>query len=238
MKHIKRLFVISMFIITLMIGSVAIKGYVNYNYILDEIGLEKTIDRIVMNDDFVSIENVSDTLVDAVVSTEDKRFYEHNGIDMLSIGRAIIIDIRHLEYKTGGSTITQQLAKNLFLSFDKTLERKATEFFLAKKIERLYSKDEILSLYVNVINYGEGCFGIQRASEHYFGKSPSELSDSEAILLSGLPQSPANLSLSKYYDNAVVRSEVVIASMVNNDVLIEKEATRIIAEIKEGLLDE
>jgi len=238
MKHIKRLFVLTIFIITLMIGSVAIKGYVNYNYILDEIGLENTIDTIVMDENFVSIENVSDTLIDAVVSTEDKRFYQHNGVDLLSIGRAIIIDIRYMEYKTGGSTITQQLAKNLFLSFDKTLERKATEYFLAKKIERLYSKDEILSLYVNVINYGEGCFGIQSASEHYFSKSPNELSDSEAILLSGLPQSPANLSLSKYYDNAVVRSEVVIASMVNNDVLIEKEATRIIAEIKEGLLNE
>jgi len=133
MKHIKRLFVLTIFIITLMIGSVAIKGYVNYNYILDEIGLENTIDTIVMDENFVSIENVSDTLIDAVVSTEDKRFYQHNGVDLLSIGRAIIIDIRYMEYKTGGSTITQQLAKNLFLSFDKTLERKATEYFLAKK---------------------------------------------------------------------------------------------------------
>ncbi|WP_240842143.1 biosynthetic peptidoglycan transglycosylase [Acidaminobacter sp. JC074] len=238
MKHFRRLLVVTVFLISLFVGCLAIKGYINYSYIVNDIGLEETINHIMLKDDYVEADQIPHTLLEAFVSTEDKRFYRHNGIDMISIGRAILIDIRYLEYRTGGSTITQQLAKNLFLSFDKTLERKATEYFLAKKIERMYSKDEILALYVNVINYGDGCFGISSASKHYFNKEPMALTDSEAVLLSGLPQSPVNLSLSKYYDNAVVRSEVVINSMINNKVLKEKDAKLIIAEIKKGLYHE
>jgi len=218
-----------------MVGKVTIVGYVNYAYILNDIGLEKTIDAIMDKEDYVTVNNISDTLLTAVVATEDKRFYTHDGVDYISLSRALLINIKSMSYKTGGSTITQQLAKNLFLSFDKTLERKVTEYFLARKIETIYDKDEILAVYLNVINYGEGCFGISAASVHYFNKLPINLSDAESVLLSGLPQSPVNLSLSKYYGNAIVRSEVVLASMVNNKAIEEEVADQIIAEIKEGI---
>lgn len=235
MKHLKRLLVVMLFVMIAYAGRLTIIGYINYNRVIDEIGLESTIENIQGREDYVSVDEVPKTLLNAIVSTEDKRFYSHHGIDYVSLTRAAMTNIRYMSFKTGGSTITQQLAKNLFLSFDKTMERKVTEFFLARKIESLYSKDEIIALYINVINYGDGCFGIARASMHYFEKEPIELTDSEAILLAGLPQSPVNLSLTKYYDNAVIRSEIVIQSMVNNQYLKEKEAVYIISEIKRGI---
>lgn len=235
MKHLRRLLIVVLFIMIAFAGKVTIVGYINYNRVMDDIGLVKTIEDIQESADYVTVDQVSGTLLKAVISTEDKRFYDHSGIDYISLGRAVMINIRHMEYRTGGSTITQQLAKNLFLSFDKTLERKVTEFFLARKIEELYTKDEILALYINVINYGDNCFGISSASEHYFNKAPLDLTDSEAVLLAGLPQSPANLSLTKYYDKAVIRSEIVLKSMVNNEYLGEKDAVYIISEIRKGI---
>lgn len=234
MKHIRRLFILMLVIGMGFSARFVIIGYVNYNRVLDDIGLEQTISDIQEAEDFVGVDEISPVLLSAVVSTEDKRFYDHAGVDHLSIARAVLINIKHMSFKTGGSTITQQLAKNLFLSFDKTLERKVTEYFLARKIETIYSKDEILALYVNVINYGDNCFGISAASKHYFDVLPSDLKASQAILLAGLPQSPANLSLTKYYDKAVIRSEVVLKSMVGNKVLNEPEAKKLYAIIKRG----
>ncbi len=234
MKYFKRLLILLMFVTIVFAGKFTIVGYLNYSYVMNDIGLEKTVEEIMSKSTYVGVDEISETFLEAVISTEDKRFYQHAGIDYISIGRAVLIDIKELSFKTGGSTITQQLAKNLFLSFDKTLERKITEYFLAQKIEELYDKDTILALYVNVINYGDDCFGISDASYHYFEKSPLNLEISESVLLAGLPQSPANLSLTKYYDRAVVRSEVVLQSMVNNDILNENEAIQIIAIIKEG----
>ncbi len=234
MKYFKRLLILIMFVAIVFAGKFTIVGYLNYSYVMNDIGLEKTVEEVMNKSTYVGVDEISDTFLEAVISTEDKRFYQHAGIDYISIGRAVLIDIKELSFKTGGSTITQQLAKNLFLSFDKTLERKITEYFLAQKIEELYDKDTILALYVNVINYGDDCFGVSDASYHYFDKSPLDLEISESVLLAGLPQSPANLSLTKYYDRAVVRSEVVLQSMVNNDILNENEAIQIIAIIKEG----
>ncbi len=234
MKYFKRLLILIMFVAIVFAGKFTIVGYLNYSYVMNDIGLEKTVEEVMNKSTYVGVDEISDTFLEAVISTEDKRFYQHAGIDYISIGRAVLIDIKEMSFKTGGSTITQQLAKNLFLSFDKTLDRKITEYFLAQKIEELYDKDTIIALYVNVINYGDGCFGVSDASYHYFDKSPLDLEISESVLLAGLPQSPANLSLTKYYDRAVVRSEVVLQSMVNNDILNENEAIQIIAIIKEG----
>ncbi|MBI9012686.1 MAG: transglycosylase domain-containing protein [Clostridiales bacterium] len=232
MKYFKRLIVLMLFISIVFVGRITLIGYINYSQVIHEIGLEDTIEKIQNSDDFISIEQVTDTFIKATVSVEDKRFYEHNGIDHISIARAMVVNIQAKSFKTGGSTITQQLAKNLFLTFDKTLERKATEFFLAKKIESLYSKDEILSLYINVINYGDDCIGISDATEHYYNKTPLELKENEAVLLAGLPQSPSNYSLTENYTKAIIRSERVINAMVNNDVINKSKGLEILALIK------
>lgn len=235
MKLLKRLLVLVSVLAIMAVGTITIKGYVNYIAIVDDIGLNETIDEILASEDYVPLNKVSDTFVHAVVSTEDRRFYEHNGIDYISIGRAMLTNIKARRIVAGGSTITQQLSKNLFLSFDQTFERKATEYFIARHIEKVYSKDEILGVYINVINYGEGCFGIKEASQHYFNKRASELCDSQAVLLAGLPQAPSNLSLTRYYDEAVIRSEVVLKSMLRNKVIVEEDVERLYAEIREGI---
>lgn len=236
MKHIKRIIVLVMMIAVLLVGKTTTIGYINYYKIVHDIGLEKTIENIRLSDDYVTINEMSDYLIDATVSVEDKRFYKHNGIDPISIGRAMITNLQKLKFASGGSTITQQLSKNIFLTFDKTFERKATEYFIARKIESLYTKKEILELYINVINYGDGCMGIYNASVYYYQILPKDLTLTQSVLLAGLPQSPATYKLSTNYSNAVLRSEDVIHAMVENDVIKEWEGQKVLAILKKETL--
>jgi len=236
MKHIKRIIILVMMIAVLLVGKTTIIGYINYYKVVHEIGLENTIEAIRLADNYVTIDDINDHLINATVSVEDKRFYQHNGIDHISIGRAMITNLQALKFVSGGSTITQQLSKNLFLTFDKTFERKATEYFLARRIESLYTKDEILELYINVINYGDDCIGIYNASVHYYQILPKDLTVSQSVLLAGLPQSPANYSLTTNYSNAVLRSEDVINAMIQNDIMKESEGLKILAIIKRETL--
>ena len=118
-------------------------------------------------------------MIHAVIATEDQRFYKHHGINYIGITKAFFKNLFSGDIVAGGSTITQQLAKNVFLTQDRTYSRKFNEFILTKKIERTYSKDEIMERYLNQIYFGEGAWGIQRAAQTYFGKDVSELTLSE-----------------------------------------------------------
>lgn len=218
--------------IILFIGKTTITGYINYYKVVHDIGIEKTIDQVRTKSDYTELEHISKNFLNATVSIEDKRFYRHSGIDYISICRAIVLNIRERELVSGGSTISQQVSKNLFLTFDKTLERKATEYFITRRIESLYSKDEILELYVNIINYGDNNIGINQASLNYYKKTPNMLSLSEAVLLAGLPQSPANYGLSSNYTEAIIRSEHVINAMINNNHMDENTAKEILRILK------
>ena len=122
---------------------------------------------------------------------EDHRFYIHNGIDIRSIGRAVVKNIQKRKFAEGGSTITQQLAKNMLFSQEKKIERKFAEIFAAKAVEEKYSKEDILELYINSIYYGEGYYSIHEAAQGFFNKDPEDLEDAECILLVGLPNAPS-----------------------------------------------
>ncbi len=161
----------------------------------------------------VSIERIPNHFLEAVVATEDRRFYDHEGIDYFGILRALIHNMKAGEWVEGGSTITQQLAKNVFLTNEKTLRRKWEEWFIAKKIERTYSKKEILEMYVNRVYFGEGAWGIKKAAETYFGKDVSELTVSESALLAGLIKAPSALSPVSHYEKAIARRNVVLQLM-------------------------
>jgi len=174
------------------------------------------------NDAWISLENISPYLIQATIATEDKYFYKHIGFDYFRIGKALINNILTSSKSEGASTITQQYARNLFLNFDKTWKRKIDEAVLAFELETHYSKDEILEGYLNTINYG-GVFGIENASQYYFGKSASDLSLSEASMLAGIPQSPSYNSPLKNIDNARNRQYVVLLSMKNNELISEQE---------------
>lgn len=174
------------------------------------------------NDKWVSIDDISDYLIDATISIEDKNFYRHNGFDILRIIKAMFINIKSGKTKQGASTITQQYAKNLFLDFDKTWKRKLEEAWITLRLEAHYSKDELLEGYLNTINYG-GIYGIENASYYYFGKSASELDLAEATILAGIPKSPSNYSPISNYDNAKARQLLILDSMVKNGYIKEEE---------------
>ncbi len=152
----------------------------------DELLTEFQVERRI----FVPLAQTPKTLRDAIVAVEDARFYSHFGVDPLGIARAIYQNFRHGRIVEGGSTLTQQLAKVLFLTPDKSLDRKLKEAFLALQLERRYSKDRILEMYLNQVYFGHGAYGVEAAARTYFGKSVTDLSLPEAALLAGLPRAP------------------------------------------------
>ena len=172
--------------------------------------------------EWISLNNISQYLIDATLSTEDKYFYKHLGFDYLRIAKAIVTNITTKSMSEGASTITQQYARNLFLNFDKTWSRKIDEAVLAFELEAHYTKDEILEGYLNTINYGN-VFGIENASKYYYNKSASDLNLAEASMLAGIPQSPSNLSPINNHEAAKKRQKTVLLLMKNNEVITEEE---------------
>src|SRR5262245_2005216 len=151
----------------------------------------------------------------AFIAIEDRRFYEHYGVDPFGIGRAFVANILHRTVAQGGSTITQQLAKNLFLTQERTINRKLQEVLLAFWLERKFSKAQILELYLNRVYFGSGAYGIEQASQRYFGKSARQITLAEAALLAGLVKSPSRLAPTRNFNGAEKRSKMVLAAMAD-----------------------
>ena len=173
----------------------------------------------------VSIDEVPANLQNAFIAVEDNRFYEHHGVDPIGIIRAVFRNIISGNATAqGGSTITQQLARNAFLSQEQTLKRKLLEAFLALKIERQYTKKEILEMYMNQIYFGQGCYGIQTASKVYFGKDVKDLSLAQCALIAGLPNSPNYYSPFHSVEAAKQRQSIVLDQMVKYGYITESEA--------------
>jgi penicillin-binding protein 1A len=149
----------------------------------------------------------------AFVAIEDRRFYDHYGVDPLGIARALLANIMHRGVAQGGSTLTQQLAKNLFLTQERTITRKLQEVMLALWLERKFSKTQILELYLNRVYFGSGAYGIEQASLHYFGKSARKIGIGEAAMLAGLVKSPSRLAPNRNFDAAEKRAKIVLAAM-------------------------
>lgn len=162
---------------------------------------------------YVPLSKIPSVVKEAVIATEDSRFYKHKGIDYIGIARALFKDIMHMSLKEGGSTITQQLAKILFLSPEKTIQRKLREAQLAIKLEKELTKDEILELYLNRVYFGHGAYGIEMASQRYFGKSVGQITLPEAALLAGLIKAPNTFSPFNNLVRAKERQEVVLLRM-------------------------
>ncbi|WP_248278451.1 PBP1A family penicillin-binding protein [Bacillus sp. DNRA2] len=171
----------------------------------------------------VPIEQIPNQMIHAVIATEDQQFYKHHGLNYLGIARAMTQNIFSGEIVAGGSTITQQLAKNAFLTNERTYTRKLKELILTKKIERTYSKNEIIERYLNQIYFGEGAWGIQRAAQTYFGKDASELTLNESAILAGLIKAPSVLSPFKNMEKAIERRNLVLSLMEKEGYITENE---------------
>ena len=182
------------------------------------------------NNKWVDLKDISNYVVIATINTEDKHFYKHFGFDPPRIIKALYTNITSGKTKEGASTISQQYAKNLFLDFNKTWKRKLKEMWITLKLEINYSKDEILEGYLNTINYGHGMYGIENASNFYYGKKSSDLTLAEATMLVGIPKSPSNYSPLINYDLAKTRQVNILYGMYKSNLITEDEYNDAVSE--------
>ncbi len=169
-------------------------------------------------------------MIDALLATEDKNFYRHWGVDLYGLSRAFLIDIAHFDFSQGASTITQQLSRNLFLTLDKTVPRKIKEAMLAVRIERMYSKDEILELYFNKVAFGAGIYGVSSAATIYFNKKPYELTLPEAALIVGITQLPGRYDPTRNPEKSIQRRNVVLYRMLDEKFITHEQYEHAIRE--------
>ena len=179
---------------------------------------------------WVKLKDISKNLINATIYSEDKNFYNHNGFDIPRIIKSSIINIKSKDLKQGASTITQQYARNLFLTFDKTWERKIKEAWYAFKLEITYDKNKILEGYLNTINYGNGILGIENASLYYFNKHAKDLTLAESTILAGIPKSPNNYSPLNDLKASKKRQKEILNALVNNNVISKKTSNEVFKE--------
>ncbi|MDD3242211.1 MAG: transglycosylase domain-containing protein [Eubacteriales bacterium] len=180
------------------VAPVVSRGWHMYETAIEEKGVDSLIASVRGQENYVALKDISPEFLEQLLASEDHRFYAHPGIDLLAIGRALVHNVLAGRMEQGGSTITQQLAKNLYFSFEKTGTRKVAELFAAFRLESVLSKDEILELYCNVIYFGEGCYGLPEAAEHYFGVPADTLTTQQAAALVHTIKAP-----SRYNPNAL-----------------------------------
>jgi 1A family penicillin-binding protein len=179
----------------------------------------------------VELSEISPYLVQATLAIEDRRFFEHHGIDLRGLARAAFVNLRSLSAKQGASTLTQQLARNLYLSHERTWSRKLREAVYAAQLEMKYDKTEILTMYLNQIYYGHGAYGIEAAAERYFGKRAAELTLAESAMLAGVPKGPRYYSPFRDMKNAKDRQRLVLNAMVGQGVITREEADAAYREV-------
>ena len=208
---------------TFLLTSCSAENYVQ-GVILNKVNVAGIQDLSSTQDKKVAtLKELPDYLKMAFVITEDKRFYEHKGVDPKGILRAVYRDVLEGSKSEGASTITQQLARNVYLSNEKTLTRKTKEIAYALELERKYSKDQILEMYLNHIYFGSGAYGIQAAAQEYFGKDAKNLTIAESALLAGLPKAPSKYSPRNNIELAKERRSIVLSLMEENHIISKQE---------------
>ena len=228
MKILKRIIfivvLISMSIALLFVGN----GYDMYKQAIEQISVEDKIAEIKDKENYTNFSELPQMYKNAVIAVEDHRFYKHNGIDIIAIGRSAFNDIKAMSFVEGGSTITQQLAKNIYFTQEKKIERKIAEVFMAFEIEKNCDKDEILELYLNTSYFGDGYYTPKEACRGYFNKELNEMTDYECILLAGIPNAPSVYAPTKNPVLAKQRQKQVMKKMIEYGYLTEEEADNIL----------
>lgn len=229
-RFFKRLLMLAILFIIMFCGAYYLSGGTIY---FDEptaqrinrfVFFQREVDKALKKDNYVSIDQIPESMQQAVVAVEDNRFYTHHGFDPEGIGRATLVNLQYGEVKEGASTITQQLVKNLFLSQEQTYGRKAEELLLALDMELHYSKDEILEMYLNTIYFGSGFYGIKEAAKGYFDKPVEKLALPESAMLAGIPNAPSVYSPYVDFMLAKKRQFIVLDAMVRAGYLRENIA--------------
>ena len=231
-KRVRNLFLLVIIAAVVICGYEIKKGYDKYIFAIQECPIESAISELQAKEHYTAYDDVPEIYYKALVAVEDRRFYKHKGFDIIGTARAVYNDIRAWELLEGGSTISQQLAKNLYFPQDNTLERKIAEIFMAVDIEKHYDKQQVLEFYVNGIYYGSGYYCIYDAAEGYFQKEPIDMTDNECTLLAGIPNAPSVYSLDVRPELAKQRQEKVVECMVEVKYITEDEGNRILKERK------
>lgn len=186
----------------------------------------ESLESRVHREKFVPYDKIPDLLKKGIIATEDRRYYDHGAVDIIGVARAFITNSMAGETLEGGSTIAQQTVKNIFLSNDRTMTRKLEELALAVQLERNYSKEEILELYLNTIYFGHGAYGVGEASRVYFGKKPKDLDLSQCAMLAGLPQAPSAYDPISHPQEGAKRMTTVLALMAQEGYITPEEAAK------------
>lgn len=187
---------------------------------------KESLESRVHREKFVPYDKIPDLLKKGIIATEDRRYYDHGAVDIIGVSRAFITNSMAGETLEGGSTIAQQTVKNIFLSNDRTMTRKLEELALAVQLERNYSKEEILELYLNTIYFGHGTYGVGEASRVYFGKEPKDLDLSQCAMLAGLPQAPSAYDPISHPQEGAKRMTTVLALMAQEGYITPEEAAK------------
>ena len=229
-KFLLRLILIILLLALCVAGFYTAMGYGMYRSRINEKSIEDRIEEIRADKNFTPIDDVPEIYKKAVIAVEDSRFYRHKGIDIVALLRAIISNIQDKELSQGGSTISQQFAKNLLFSHKQSFSRKIAELFATDYIEKHYEKDEILEAYINIIYYGDGYYNIRQASLGYFGVEPENITPYQATMLAGVPNAPSVYAPTKSMELAQNRQDKVLARMVETKAITEEEKNEILKD--------
>lgn len=227
MKFLKKIFFAVILLIIIAASIVFLIGHSYYTKALKEKPLITRIEEITGKENFVKFDDMSSYYRNAVISVEDHRFYDHGPIDFIAIARATISNLKSKNFVEGGSTITQQVSKNVIFSQEQTWIRKVAEIFASYDLEKNYSKKEIFELYVNTCYFGDGYYGIYEASYGYYNKSPKDLNLDESSMLAGVPNAPSVYAPTINPELAKKRQYHVINSMLEYGYITKSEALSI-----------
>lgn len=230
MKIIKRLLLLIITVIVIAVGILAYKGHKIYKEVLDKTSVIDKVAEIKSKENYTELKDMSEFYKNAVIAVEDRRFYEHGPIDPIAIVRAVYVNIKYFELQEGGSTITQQLAKNIYFTQEKSALRKVAEIFMAYEIEKNCDKDTILELYLNTSYFGDGYYCVKDASEGYYGKEPKDMNRNEASMLAGIPNAPSAYCPTKHLDLAKQRQIQVLDKMVKYNFITEQDKNEVLQE--------
>lgn len=233
MKFIKKVFLTILILAILIVGGITFMGYKMYADAIKETSIQEKIEEIKLDKNYIAMEQIPDEFINAIIAVEDHRYREHNGIDLITTARSMLENIKEKEIVAGGSTITQQLGRILYFTQEKRFTRKVAELFVAFDLEKNYSKEEILELYSNTIYYGDGYYGIKKASIGYFDKEPNNMTLSESSLLAGLPNAPSAYSPTKNPSLAHKRQSAVLNAMKKYEYITEEQRQSVENEFKE-----
>ena len=227
-KRVRKLFLLVIITAVVICGYEIKKGYDKYIFAIQECPIESVISELQAKEHYTAYDDVPETYYKALVAVEDRRFYKHKGFDIIGTARAVYNDIRAWKLLEGGSTISQQLAKNLYFPQDNTIKRKIAEIFMAVDIEKHYDKQQVLEFYVNGIYYGSGYYCIYDAAEGYFQKKPIDMTNNECTLLAGIPNAPSVYSLDVRPDLAKQRQEKVVECMIEVKYITKDEGKELL----------